>query len=274
MNSKEEMNMQGHENTQGKESPKTIEQRLSDVRGKIEEACRKAGRSPEEVILVAVSKTKPTRMIREALAAGQLHFGENRAQELESKMEEIAQMEGIAKFEGKSQVDGIAQVDATNHPGIQWHFLGYLQKNKIKYIADGVHWIDSVQKVSALEEAEKRAAAAGREIRVLIQVNISGEDQKSGCEPEEIATILKAGNAMSHVRVSGLMGMATFTEDRELIRREFAMLRKLRDSHAGLCEPPHELTHLSMGMSNDFDIAIEEGSTMVRVGSAIFGTRD
>ncbi|MGA1464143.1 MAG: hypothetical protein ACO363_00210, partial [Balneolaceae bacterium] len=181
MNSKEEMNMQGHENTKGKESPKTIEQRLNDVRGMIEEACRKAGRSPEEVILVAVSKTKPTRMIREALAAGQLHFGENRAQELESKMEEIAQMEGIAKFEGKSQVDGIAQVDATNHPGIQWHFLGYLQKNKIKYIADGVHWIDSVQKVSALEEAEKRATAAGREIRVLIQVTISAEDQKSGC---------------------------------------------------------------------------------------------
>ncbi len=271
--------MTQNERNEGGGAQETIQQRLRRVHEQIEAACRNAGRSPDEITLVAVSKTKPTWMIREALAAGQVHFGENRAQELVSKMEEIPKTEGKPK-EGKSQTEGMIQieqtaaVDATNHLGIQWHFLGYLQKNKIKYMADGVHWIDSVQKVSALKEAEKRAAVAGREIRVLIQVNISGEDQKSGCEPEELATILKAGNQMSHVRVSGLMGMATFTKDREQIRREFALLRKLRDSHAGLCEPPHELTHLSMGMSNDFDIAIEEGSTMVRVGSAIFGTRE
>ena len=236
-------------NTTNNPAEETVRERLQKVIRDIHVACERAGRSPDEVTLVAVSKTKPSSMIQEAFEAGQIHFGENRVKELETKMQEITE------------------------PGICWHFLGYLQKNKIKYMAGGVHWIDSVQKVSAREEANKRAGAAGRTIRVLIQVNISGEDQKSGCDPADLPGILKAGNEMEHLQISGLMGMASLTDDREQIRREFAMLRSLRDEHTELCKPPHALHHLSMGMSGDFDIAIEEGATMIRIGSSIFGSR-
>jgi hypothetical protein len=231
-------------------SERSIPQNLEEIRAQIEETCRQCGRDPEEVTLVAVSKTKPNEDIISALMAGQMHFGENRMQELQDKMEEI------------------------EFPGIQWHMIGTMQSNKIKYITEKVHWIHSVAKAKYLDEIEKRAAAANRSINVLIQVNISGEDQKSGCEPEDLESILEHARSLPHVKIKGLMGMARFVDDPEEVRDEFALLRTTLEDHKHLEGENIELKELSMGMSNDFKVAIEEGSTMVRVGSSIFGERN
>ena len=231
-------------------SEASIRENLKEIRGRIKAACEKSGRKPEEVTLIAVSKTKPNEAIIDACTAGQLHFGENRMQELQDKMESI------------------------ELPGIQWHMIGTMQSNKIKYITDRVDWIHSVSKAKYLDEIEKRAASSGRTINVLIQVNISGEDQKSGCEVSELAEILNYAKSLDHVKIKGLMGMATFTDDAESVRHEFALLRNTLKDHQTYNGGNIELKELSMGMSGDFEVAIEEGATMVRVGSAIFGSRN
>lgn len=227
-------------------------QNLKDVRSRIRSACEGAGRNPDEVSLVAISKTKPLEDIEEAYKCGQLHFGENRAKELQDKMDE-----------------------PTNED-IQWHMVGNLQTNKIKYMVERVNWIDSVPKKKTLREIEKRASRIDRVINTLIQINISGEDQKSGCEPDELKKILEYAQGLEHVRVRGLMGMATFVdpEDVEKVRPEFRLLREVRDAHRKWECENIQLDELSMGMTNDMEIAIEEGSTVVRVGRAIFGERN
>lgn len=230
--------------------PHDIHSRYRTILHRIETACRDAGRDPSEITLVAVSKTKPDSQVLELIRSGHLHFGENRAKALEERMTSIT--------------------DET----IQWHFIGTLQTNKIKFMAHRVNWIQSVHKAKALEEIEKRAAAEKREINALIQVNISDEDQKSGCEPEELETILRTAQALRFTKVKGLMGMATFTGDPDIVRPEFIKLRRLRDQHRHLENENVELHHLSMGMTNDLEIAIQEGATMVRVGTAIFGERN
>jgi len=227
-----------------------IEENLDNVQQRIRKACTACGRDPEEVVLVAVSKTKPNADILEARNASQLHFGENRAKELQDKMEEIEDEE------------------------IRWHFIGNLQTNKIKYMVERVDWIDSIHKKKALKEVEKRASRIGRHINVLIQVNISDEDQKSGCDPDDLEKILTYGQELTYTHVRGLMGMATFTDDKDLVRKEFKLLKTLRDEHLHLIDGSVTLEHLSMGMTNDLEEAIEEGSTMVRVGTAIFGERN
>jgi len=227
-----------------------IRQNLDNLKQRIRKACENCGRNPEEITLVAVSKTKPDKDILQALKAGQVHFGENRAKELEDKMKSIR--------EGN----------------IKWHFIGNLQTNKIKYMAHGVDWIQSIHKKKALKEVEKRAAAENRTINVLIQVNISDEDQKSGCLPDDLGKILKYGRDLKFTKIKGLMGMATFTGDEDVIRREFSNLRNLRSEHEHLNDGAVQLEQLSMGMTNDLEIAIEQGSTMVRVGTAIFGERN
>lgn len=216
------------------------------------EACEQAGRDPQEVSLIAISKMKPLEDIDEAYQCGQLHFGENRARELQDKM------------------------DACTHDDIQWHMVGNLQTNKIKYMVNRVNWIDSVPKKKTLREIEKRASRIDRVINTLIQVNISGEDQKSGCESEDLAKILKYAQGLQHVRVCGLMGMATFVdrEEVEQVRPEFQKLREIRDNHRDWECSNIQLDELSMGMTNDMEIAIQEGATMVRVGRAIFGERN
>ncbi len=223
---------------------------LEEVKSQIESICSKCNRSSEEITLIAISKMKPVEDIRTALECGQVEFGENKVQELTGKMEELPDER------------------------VSWHMVGQLQTNKIKYMIDRVNWIHSVPKKKALKEIEKRAEAAGRQINVLIQVNISGEDQKSGCEPEALPELLDYARGLKYVRVRGLMGMATLTDDRDQIRSEFALLRKLRDQHKDAYDEPVKLEHLSMGMTHDMDIAIEEGATMIRVGTAIFGVRD
>lgn len=228
----------------------TIHQRYQSILSRIERACKQAGRDPSEITLVAVSKTKPDADVLELLKTGHVHFGENRVKALEDRMESI-----------------------TNET-IQWHFIGNLQTNKIKYMAHRVNWIQSVHKKKALKEIEKRAAAENRTIHTLIQVNISREDQKSGCEPADLTPILKYAQNLKFTKVEGLMGMATFADDPETVRPEFQLLKKLRDEHLHMNGGSVNLKHLSIGMTNDLEVAIEEGATMVRIGTAIFGERN
>ncbi len=228
----------------------SIAQNIDTIKSRIEEAAKKAESNPDNIKLIAVSKTKPNQAIIDALTAGQFHFGENRMQELQEKMKEI------------------------QHPELQWHMIGTMQTNKIKYIAEKVHWIHSVGKAKYFKEIHKRAEQFDRKINVLIQVNISAEDQKSGCDPKELESILEAAHSYENITIRGLMGMARFTQDPEDVRGEFALLKKTFDEHLHLNEGNVQLNELSMGMSNDFEVAIEEGATMVRVGSAIFGVRN
>lgn len=231
-------------------SNEEIPQNLTSIRQQIEATCGSAGRDPNDITLVAVSKTKPNEDILKAVTAGQLHFGENRMKELEDKMASIS------------------------NPDIVWHFIGNLQTNKIKYIADRVNWIHSVEKAKYLKEIDKRAKQANRVVNALIQVNISDEKQKGGCKPEDLAGILESAQDFEYVKVKGLMGMATFVDDPEEIRGEFKLLKKLFDSHQQYNKGSVQLEHISMGMTNDFKVAIEEGATMLRIGSAIFGERN
>jgi pyridoxal phosphate enzyme (YggS family) len=223
---------------------------IDDINKCITNACEKASRNPKEIQLVAISKTKPLDDIKEAFNCGQLHFGENRAKELQDKM------------------------DAYENEDIQWHMVGNLQTNKIKYMVERVNWIDSVPKKKILREIEKRAGRINRTINTLIQVNISDEDQKSGCAPEKLEKLLDYARPLKHTKVCGLMGMATFTDDMSVVRDEFKLLKELFDNHFEDNEGSVQLEHLSMGMTNDMEVAIEEGSTMVRVGRAIFGERN
>lgn len=228
----------------------TIAVQLDHVQHRISAACKKCGRQPEEITLVAVSKTKPDSDILEAYKASQFHFGENRAKELQDKMEQI------------------------DEDGIIWHFIGNLQTNKIKYMVGRVNWIESIHKKKALKEVEKRASEIKRHIHVLIQVNISDEDQKSGCDPSKLESILSYAQNLEYTHVKGLMGMASFTDDVDVVRKEFRLLKTLRDEHLHLNGGSVNLEEISMGMTNDLEVAIEEGSTMVRVGTAIFGERN
>jgi pyridoxal phosphate enzyme (YggS family) len=224
--------------------------RFEQVQEKIKTACKESGRDPDEIMLVAVSKTKPDEDVLKLIEHGHYHFGENRAKALQDRMESV------------------------KNPAAVWHFIGNLQTNKIKYMVERVNWIQSIHKKKALKEVEKRASEINRVINVLIQVNISEEDQKSGCDPEQLEGMLKYAQDLKYTKVRGLMGMATFTDDLDVVRPEFKLLRKLRDDHQHLSKGSVDLKHLSMGMTNDLEVAIQEGSTMVRVGTAIFGERN
>jgi PLP dependent protein len=226
----------------------SIASNLTEIRQRIADSCSKCGRSADEVTLIAVSKTHPAEYVDEAMAAGQHHFGENRVQEMLAKSEVVK-------------------------PGAHWHMIGTMQTNKIRLMAHFVDWIHSVPTIAALDEISKRAIQHHRIIKVLIQVNISDEEQKSGCEPEELASILSHAAQLPGLEVHGLMGMASFTDNSVLIRSQFALLRELRDKHKHLEASNVFMRELSMGMSHDLDEAIAEGSTMVRVGTAIFGQR-
>jgi pyridoxal phosphate enzyme (YggS family) len=227
----------------------SIASRLTEVQQKIVEHCNACGRDPAGVTLIAVSKTNPVEIIREAAGAGQIHFGENKVQELTSKMDQL-------------------------DDSLKWHMIGPVQTNKIRQMAGRVDWIHSVSRTKELDEIEKRAEMAGRTITILIQVNISDEDQKSGCEPDELPALLEHAAPLEHIRVRGLMGMASFTENMDLIRSQFRTLRELRDKWRNHPDKRIDLEHLSMGMTNDMQVAIEEGATMIRVGTAIFGERN
>lgn len=204
------------------------------------------GRSPQDVRLVAVSKTKPTDVILDAYRAGQTAFGENYAQEFRSKRDEL-----------------------TKFP-LEWHFIGHLQSNKAKLIVGKCTLIHTLDRLSLAQEIEKIAAAQGIVQSCLIEVKTSKEDSKTGCAPDAVADLLKQLSPLTHISVTGLMTIGTLTDDREKTRREFRLLRELRDelNRATLAREP--LRELSMGMSSDYDIAIAEGATLIRVGAKIF----
>lgn len=210
---------------------------------------------PENVTLVAVSKTKPAEAIQELYDAGQLEFGENKVQELVSKYEVLPK-------------------------DIKWHLIGHLQKNKVKYIAEFVHLIHSVDNLDLLKEINKQAGKYNRIIPCLLQIKIAEEDSKFGMEAELAEQIISDyKNNFPNVEIIGLMGMATFTEDESQIRNEFKYLKSVFDQLIARHPEPVEgqnstLKTLSMGMSGDYKIAVNEGSTMVRVGSSIFGERN
>lgn len=220
---------------------------LSDNLQSINQLC-----SPHGALLVAVSKTKPVALLQDAYAAGVRDFGENKVQELQDKQPELPD-------------------------DIRWHMIGHLQRNKVKYIAPFVYMIHSIDSLRLLKEVDKRARNEDRVIKVLLQMHIAEEDTKFGLDHDELKALLDSEDyaQMNHVKVCGLMGMATFTDDETQVRREFQSLKRLFDgTKADYFAADPDFKELSMGMSGDYKIALEEGSTMIRVGSLIFGTRD
>ena len=225
----------------------TIAENLEAARARIAAACARAGRSAETVRLLAVSKTHGPEAVRTASAAGQRLFGENRVQEAAAKIPEC--------------------------PGnLEWHLIGHLQSNKAAAAARLFDWVHSVDSAKLLEALDREAGEAGRTLRVLIQVNVSGERSKSGLAPEAAPEVLALGNRLRNVQVCGLMTIPPLAEDPEKARPYFRKLRELRDGWTA--EPGLDLAELSMGMTHDLDAAIEEGATFVRVGTGIFGARE
>jgi len=234
--------------------------RLTRVRDAVARAASRAGRPPSSVTLVAVSKTFPVDAVRALSALGQVDFGENKVQE------------GLAKQDAARAPSGPAGSSDELERRLRWHLIGHLQSNKAKKAVafDVIHSIDSADLLTRVDEA---ARMAQRSVDVLIQVDLAGESTKFGALPTALPALLDAAGRCHSARLRGLMTLPPATDDPEDARRYFAALRELRDSHLGRVNDPGMLGQLSMGMSHDFEVAIEEGATMVRVGSAIFGER-
>ena len=226
-----------------------IADRLAEVRERISAAARSAGRDPSSVRLIAVSKTFPLDLIREAHAAGQRDFGENRVQE------------------------ALEKVDASPDLAIAWHLLGHLQTNKAKRAAGAFHTIHSIDSRDLLQKIDAAAADAGATPDLLIQIDLAGEDTKHGVPPKEAAALFDAASTLRAARVVGVMTLPPYPDNPEDSRPWFRQLRELRDEWLAAGVPAAMLRDLSMGMSGDFDVAVQEGATMVRVGTAIFGKR-
>jgi len=221
---------------------------LAVVRGRLEAAAHAAGRSAASIRLIAVSKTFPPGHLRAAAAAGQRDFGENRVQEALQKMGDLADME------------------------IRWHLVGHLQSNKARRAVTAFHCIHSIDSLDLLLRTDRAALEAGVSPELLVQVDLAGEATKFGVPEGDLRPLFEAD--LQAARLVGLMVLPPWTEDPEEARPWFARLRRLRDRLGQDGVPPERLRELSMGMSHDFEAAIEEGSTMVRVGTAIFGKRD
>jgi len=223
-----------------------IRDRVQSVLERIERACSRSGRSVEDVTLIAVTKTAPAPSVAQALAAGVRHIGENRVQEARDKFPSLT-----LPFVG--------------------HLIGRLQTNKAKYVPQLFDWVHSLDRVALANELGRRSIAAGRTLNCLLQVNVTGEESKQGVSLEELPALAEAACQVDGVRVRGLMTMAAYGASEAELRTTFSSLRKAADSLADRGLPNVEMEHLSMGMSGDFEVAIEEGATLVRVGSAIFG---
>jgi hypothetical protein len=231
------------------------------VRDRAVQAAAAAGRPADSVRVVAVSKKMPPDDVAAALAAGQRDFGENYAQELRDKRAALDQL-----LAGGANAANVA----APAPAPLWHFIGPLQTNKAKYVAGKVALIHSIDSIELLDEIDRRAAAPQD---CLVQVNVAGEQQKHGVPPAALGPLLDRFAALARVRCLGLMLIPPLSEDPAATRPHFAALRRLRDAEAARARPNVDLHHLSMGMSHDFETAIAEGATLVRVGTAIFGER-
>ena len=226
-----------------------LKDQLQEVEKRIQAACDRAGRKREEVTLIAVSKTKPVETLQEAYDLGVRIFGENKVQELTAKYEALPK-------------------------DIHWHMIGHLQTNKVKYIIDKAELIHSVDSLKLAETIEKEAAKHDLIADILVEVNVAEEESKFGMKMEEVIPFVEKVSAFPHVRVRGLMTIAPFVEDPEENRSIFADLNKL---YIDIKKKNHDndtVSVLSMGMTNDYEVAIEEGATMVRVGTGIFGARN
>lgn len=226
-----------------------IKENLEYVENRISESCKRAGRNRNEVTLIAVSKTKPVSDIREAMACGITVFGENKVQEMRDKHNEITEP-------------------------LSWHMIGHLQANKVKYLPGVACMIHSVDNKKLADEIEKQASKHDIVMDVLVEVNMAHEDTKFGLSPDEAIDFVKEISTLPHLNIRGFMTIAPYTEDPESNRVYFRGLRELKDKVNELNIPGVKMDTLSMGMTGDYEVAIEEGATFVRVGTGIFGERD
>lgn len=225
-----------------------IKENVADVEAKIQAACDRSGRKREDVTLIAVSKTKPVSDIYEVMETGIKHYGENKVQELCDKIETI-------------------------HEPLNWHMIGHLQRNKVKYIVDKVSMIHSVDSLRLAEQINLEAAKKNVEVDILIEVNVAEEDSKFGLSTEEVIDMVQSIAKLPNVHIKGLMTVAPFTDDPEENRPYFRNLKQLAVDIAHKNIDNVTMNVLSMGMTGDYEVAIEEGATMVRVGTGIFGER-
>ena len=226
-----------------------LKENLESVEEKIQEACKKSGRNREDVTLIAVSKTKPVETLQEAYDLGVRVFGENKVQELTEKYDSLPK-------------------------DIHWHMIGHLQRNKVKYIIDKVDLIHSVDSIRLAETIDKEAQKHDLIANILVEVNVAKEESKFGLMPEEVDGFIDEIAKLKHIQVKGLMTIAPFVENPEENREVFADLRKLSVDIAKKNVDNVNVSILSMGMTNDYEVAVEEGATMVRVGTGIFGARN
>lgn len=227
----------------------SIGQNIHTIKDEIERICNGAGRNHEEISLIAVTKTIDISRIKEAIAEGINDIGENKVQEIMAKYEDLKELSNF-------------------------HLIGHLQSNKVKYIIDKVKLIHSVDSLSLMEEIDKRAKKLDKVANILIQVNVACEDTKFGIALEEVDSYIIHASNLSNIRIQGLMTIAPYYEDLERVRPVFRTLKKKFDELSSVNYPNVEMKYLSMGMTNDYKIAIEEGSNMIRVGTGIFGKRN
>jgi hypothetical protein len=238
------------QDTSNQYAPETMRGRLEEVRGRVERACDRAGRRSEEITLIAVSKTHPPEAIQALYEEGVRAFGASYVQEWEDKADQV--------------------------PGdIEWHFVGHLQSNKARDVVDRVAYVHSVDRRSVMKQLNKRTEST---VDVLLQVNIAGQDSKSGVLPDELADLIDTADDYPNLNIRGLMTLPPHPDDPEDNRDYFRRMRDLFDDAAARLEASEQhstdgFDHLSMGMTNDFEVAIEEGATMIRLGTALFGPR-
>lgn len=226
-----------------------IDQYLN-VKKNVENACKKVGRDPREVTIIAVSKTKPLEMVEELRKNKVMDFGENKVQELKDKYERISWP-------------------------VRWHLIGHLQTNKVKYIVDKVALIHSVDSVHLAKQIDKEAAKHNiTEVPILLQVNFAHEDSKFGMDPKDVEEVILEVSKLEHVKIKGLMQIAPFVDDPEDNRKYFKAMKQLSVDINNKNFDNVDMSILSMGMTNDYEVAVEEGATMVRVGTGIFGERN
>ena len=221
-----------------------VKDNIENIKNRIERACERSGRSIDEITIVGVTKTFEADKIAQAVDCGIENVAENRVQELVRKYDDVS--------------------------GVSWHLIGHLQTNKVKYIADKVSLIHSVDSIKLAQEIDRQAEKAGRVIDVLIEVNVSGEESKFGVSPDELDNLLLGITEFSHIKVQGLMTMAPLYAEKDEIRQIFKKMYKIFIDNRAKKYNNINMGILSMGMSNDFEIAIEEGATMVRIGRAMF----
>lgn len=227
-----------------------VKENLMEVESRVQAACERTGRPRKDVLLIAVSKTKPVELIREIMETGTKDFGENKVQEMCNKIEEIREP-------------------------LNWHLIGHIQRNKVKYIVDKAYLIHSVDSLRLAEEIQKEAVKKNvSKVPVLIEVNMAQEASKDGINASETEELVREIAKLPNVQIRGLMTIAPFVDDPEENRVHFRAMRELRDHLKAMNIPGVEMKELSMGMTNDFEVAIEEGATMIRVGTAIFGERN